>query len=80
MNPFLKDDAEEVSSESQGARVKGISFQKKTNVHKDSEAHKKAWAETLCTILDWTLALSVSKEFDLVSIDYTKHILRTCYL
>nr|XP_031832579.1 brefeldin A-inhibited guanine nucleotide-exchange protein 3 isoform X2 [Nomia melanderi] len=61
MNPFLKDDADDVSCEGQGVKIKDTSFQKKTNVHKDSEAHKRAWAETLCTVLDWTLALSHEK-------------------
>ncbi|KZC05766.1 Brefeldin A-inhibited guanine nucleotide-exchange protein 3 [Dufourea novaeangliae] len=56
-NPFLKGDKEEVGVEGQDIPMKDTGFQRKTNVYKDSEAHRKAWAETLSTILDWTLAL-----------------------
>ncbi|XP_076655707.1 brefeldin A-inhibited guanine nucleotide-exchange protein 3 isoform X1 [Halictus rubicundus] len=58
MNPFLKDEGEDAG---QGVSIRDNSFQRKANVHKDSEAHRRAWAETLCTVLDWTLALSTDK-------------------
>ncbi|XP_076182641.1 brefeldin A-inhibited guanine nucleotide-exchange protein 3 isoform X2 [Ptiloglossa arizonensis] len=56
-NPFLKDEAEESTVENQKIPPREIVFQKKCNIHKDSEARRKAWAETLSTVLDWTLAL-----------------------
>lgn len=62
-NPFLRDDAEESSVEKQEASERDTVFQRKTNIYKDSEAHRKAWAETLSTILDWTLALPVSHAY-----------------
>nr|XP_012139753.1 PREDICTED: brefeldin A-inhibited guanine nucleotide-exchange protein 3 isoform X3 [Megachile rotundata] len=57
-NPFLKDEEEESGAETQEISTHEFVFQRKTNVYKDSEAHRKAWAETLSTMLDWTLALS----------------------
>ncbi|XP_053994040.1 brefeldin A-inhibited guanine nucleotide-exchange protein 3-like [Hylaeus volcanicus] len=59
-NPFLKDDGDETSVDSYEipTQTRETLFQRKSNIHKDSEAHRKAWAETLGTILDWTLALS----------------------
>ncbi|XP_076390499.1 brefeldin A-inhibited guanine nucleotide-exchange protein 3 isoform X1 [Megachile rotundata] len=57
-NPFLKDEEEESGAETQEIPTHEFVFQRKTNVYKDSEAHRKAWAETLSTMLDWTLALS----------------------
>lgn len=59
-NPFLKDEGEGASIEGQEAPAQETGFQRKTNIYKDSEAHRKAWAETLSTVLDWTLALPVS--------------------
>ncbi|XP_076240885.1 brefeldin A-inhibited guanine nucleotide-exchange protein 3 isoform X2 [Calliopsis andreniformis] len=56
-NPFLRNDAEEPSVESPEIPTQENAFQRKTNIYKDSEAHRKAWAETLSTVLDWTLAL-----------------------
>ncbi|XP_076679931.1 brefeldin A-inhibited guanine nucleotide-exchange protein 3 isoform X2 [Andrena cerasifolii] len=56
-NPFLKDEGEGASGEGQETPAQETGFQRKTNIYKDSEAHRKAWAETLSTVLDWTLAL-----------------------
>lgn len=60
-NPFLRDEGEESGVETQELPAHEFAFQRKTNVYKDSEAHRKAWAETLSTMLDWTLALPVRK-------------------
>ncbi|XP_043264264.1 brefeldin A-inhibited guanine nucleotide-exchange protein 3 [Colletes gigas] len=56
-NPFLRDGEEESSVDNQDLPTRETAFQRKSNIHKDSEAHRKAWAETLSTVLDWTLAL-----------------------
>ncbi|XP_076763576.1 brefeldin A-inhibited guanine nucleotide-exchange protein 3 [Xylocopa sonorina] len=56
-NPFLRKE-EQLDVEAQEFLAEESAFQRKTNVCKDSEAHRKAWAEMLSTILDWTLALS----------------------
>ncbi|XP_017875514.1 brefeldin A-inhibited guanine nucleotide-exchange protein 3 isoform X2 [Ceratina calcarata] len=56
-NPFLKKEEEEVNDSIELPSQESV-FQKRTQVCKDSEAHRKAWAEMLSTVLDWTLALS----------------------
>jgi brefeldin A-inhibited guanine nucleotide-exchange protein 3 len=59
-NPFLRNDEDAtVSVESQSAANQEMDFHKRS-VTKDSEAHRKAWADTLNTTLEWALALSVS--------------------
>ncbi|XP_025156562.1 brefeldin A-inhibited guanine nucleotide-exchange protein 3 isoform X2 [Harpegnathos saltator] len=58
-NPFLREEEEEeekLASESQQAASQEAEFQRR-NVNKDSEAHRKAWADTLGTALEWALAL-----------------------
>ncbi|CAK9833529.1 Brefeldin A-inhibited guanine nucleotide-exchange protein 3 [Anthophora retusa] len=57
-NPFLKKDDDESIVETEEIPSEESAFQRKANVCKDSEAHRKAWAEMLSTVLDWTLALS----------------------
>nr|XP_034180603.1 brefeldin A-inhibited guanine nucleotide-exchange protein 3 isoform X1 [Osmia lignaria]XP_034180604.1 brefeldin A-inhibited guanine nucleotide-exchange protein 3 isoform X1 [Osmia lignaria] len=56
-NPFLRDEGEVSGVETEELPAHELAFQRRTNVYKDSEAHRKAWAETLSTMLDWTLAL-----------------------
>lgn len=60
-NPFLRDegDKEITAAESQPIANQEVEFQRR-NVNKDSEAHRKAWADTLSTALEWALALPVS--------------------
>lgn len=60
-NPFLRDegDKEISAAESQPIANQEVEFQRR-NVNKDSEAHRKAWADTLSTALEWALALPVS--------------------
>lgn len=58
-NPFLRDEEEEFTTESQRSFNQEAEFSK-GNVSKDSEAHRKAWADTLGTALEWALALPVS--------------------
>ena len=59
-NPFLRKDGEDSNAETEESPKRESVFCRKNNVCKDSEAHRNAWAEMLSTILDWTLALSVS--------------------
>lgn len=58
-NPFLRDEEEKFATESQQIANQEAEFQRR-NVNKDSEAHRKAWADTLGTALEWALALPVS--------------------
>lgn len=60
-NPFLRDegDKEITAAESQPITNQEVEFQRR-NVNKDSEAHRKAWADTLSTALEWALVLPVS--------------------
>lgn len=60
-NPFLRDegDKEITTAESQPIANHEMEFQRR-NVNKDSEAHRKAWADTLSIALEWALALPVS--------------------
>jgi len=59
-NPFLRNDEDAPPAESQLMTAnQGMDFHKR-NVSKDSEAHRKAWADTLNTTLEWALALPVS--------------------
>lgn len=62
-NPFLrKSEEEDFETEEVSSRTAdGSSSRRRSNVFKDSEAHRGAWAEMLSTVLDWTLALSVSR-------------------
>lgn len=62
-NPFLEDDKEKMLSANQYifSQVFEFDFQKRSVINKDSEAHRKAWAETLNATFDWILALSVSE-------------------
>ncbi|XP_014477513.1 PREDICTED: brefeldin A-inhibited guanine nucleotide-exchange protein 3 isoform X1 [Dinoponera quadriceps] len=55
-NPFLREEQEKFASESQQVANQEAEFQRR-NVNKDSEAHRKAWADTLGTALEWALAL-----------------------
>lgn len=57
-NPFLRDegDKETTAAESQPIANQEVEFQRR-NVNKDSEAHRKAWADTLSTALEWALTL-----------------------
>lgn len=65
-NPFLRksedeeclEEAEETGNCEEPSST--AAFHRRSNVFKDSEAHRGAWAEMLSTVLDWTLALSVS--------------------
>lgn len=59
-NPFLRKDGGDSNAETEEIASQESAFHKKNNVCKDSEAHRNAWAEMLSTVLDWTLALSVS--------------------
>lgn len=59
-NPFLRD--EEETDESQSIVNQEVQIQRQ-NVNKDSEAHRKAWADTLGIALEWALALPVSSFF-----------------
>ncbi|KAI4492341.1 hypothetical protein M0802_009851 [Mischocyttarus mexicanus] len=59
-NPFLKDDDEndrDYFINDRQSFSHEIEYKNKSNVGKDSEAHRKAWAETLSTALEWILAL-----------------------
>lgn len=58
-NPFLREGEERFTAESQQAANQEAEYQRR-NVNKDSEAHRKAWADTLGTALEWALALPVS--------------------
>lgn len=60
INPFLRDEEEASRVESQP--IVNQEVQRRT-VNKDSEAHRKAWADTLSTALEWALALPVSFSF-----------------
>ncbi|XP_032670574.1 brefeldin A-inhibited guanine nucleotide-exchange protein 3 isoform X1 [Odontomachus brunneus] len=55
-NPFLRDEEEKFATESQQVASQEAEFQRR-NVNKDSEAHRKAWADTLSTALEWALTL-----------------------
>uniref|UniRef100_V9IKZ7 Uncharacterized protein n=2 Tax=Apis cerana TaxID=7461 RepID=V9IKZ7_APICE len=63
-NPFLRksedeeclEEAEETGNCEEPSST--AAFHRRSNVFKDSEAHRGAWAEMLSTVLDWTLALS----------------------
>lgn len=60
-NPFLRRGDEDDEECLEGNRPGGdetSTFHRRSNVFKDSEAHRGAWAEMLSTVLDWTLALS----------------------
>lgn len=61
-NPFLEDEDEKMLLANQYifSQVFEFEFQKKSVINKDSEAHRKAWAETLNATIDSLLALSVS--------------------
>lgn len=61
-NPFLEDDDEKmlVANQHIFSQVFEFEFQKRSVINKDSEAHRKAWAETLNATFDSVLALSVS--------------------
>ncbi|KAL0123050.1 hypothetical protein PUN28_007584 [Cardiocondyla obscurior] len=56
-NPFLRDEKETAAPECQLIANEEMHIQKR-NISKDSEAHRKAWADTLSIALDWALALS----------------------
>lgn len=58
-NPFLRDEEETTVVESQPIVNQEVQIQRR-NVSKDSEAHRKAWADTLSIALEWALALPVS--------------------
>jgi len=58
-NPFLRNEEETSTIESQSIVNQEVQIQRRT-VNKDSEAHRKAWADTLGTALEWALALPVS--------------------
>lgn len=58
-NPFLREEEERFAAESQQIASQEAEFQRR-NVNKDSEAHRKTWADTLGTALEWALALPVS--------------------
>lgn len=58
-NPFLRDEEETSTLESQSIVNQEVQVQRR-NVNKDSEAHRKAWADTLGIALEWALALPVS--------------------
>lgn len=58
-NPFLREEEETSTLESQSIVNQEVQVQKR-NVNKDSEAHRKAWADTLGIALEWALALPVS--------------------
>lgn len=62
INPFLRDEEEISTVESQSIVNQEVQIQKQ-NVNKDSEAHRKAWADTLGIALEWALALPVSSFF-----------------
>ncbi|XP_015191675.1 PREDICTED: brefeldin A-inhibited guanine nucleotide-exchange protein 3 isoform X4 [Polistes dominula] len=59
-NPFLRDEEDDtdtfINNDKQFFSHE-IEYRKKRNVSKDSEAHRKAWAETLSSVLEWILAL-----------------------
>ncbi|XP_071578313.1 brefeldin A-inhibited guanine nucleotide-exchange protein 3 isoform X1 [Temnothorax nylanderi] len=55
-NPFLRDEEESSTVESQSIVNQEVQIQRR-NVNKDSEAHRKAWADTLGIALEWALAL-----------------------
>ncbi|XP_043482060.1 brefeldin A-inhibited guanine nucleotide-exchange protein 3 isoform X2 [Leptopilina heterotoma] len=59
-NPFLEDEDEKMLLANQYifSQVFEFEFQKKSVINKDSEAHRKAWAETLNATIDSLLALS----------------------
>lgn len=62
-NPFLRKEEAECNVETEEIPSHESLFQRKSNACKDSEAHRNAWAEMLSTVLDWTLALSVSRKY-----------------
>lgn len=62
-NPFLRND--EPAAENQLAADQETEFSHGRNVSKDSDAHRKAWADTLNTALEWALALPVSRSFSI---------------
>lgn len=78
-NPFLKDEEDEAENFLDGRQSVNheIEFKNRTNVSKDSEAHRKAWAETLSTALEWILALPVSEIHIRISI-YILFFLLSC--
>ncbi|XP_043599777.1 brefeldin A-inhibited guanine nucleotide-exchange protein 3 isoform X2 [Bombus pyrosoma] len=57
-NPFLRKNGGDSNAETEEIASQESAFHKKSNVCKDSEAHRNAWADMLTTVLDWTLALS----------------------
>ncbi|KAL6418361.1 hypothetical protein ACFW04_012187 [Cataglyphis niger] len=58
-NPFLRDegDKEISAAESQPGIINQEVELQRRNVNKDSEAHRKAWADILSIALEWALAL-----------------------
>ncbi|XP_034951674.1 brefeldin A-inhibited guanine nucleotide-exchange protein 3 [Chelonus insularis] len=54
-NPFLCNVENNISAENYERF--GVEGTKKSFISKDSEAHRRAWAETLSASLEWTLAL-----------------------
>ncbi|XP_020284178.1 brefeldin A-inhibited guanine nucleotide-exchange protein 3 [Pseudomyrmex gracilis] len=55
-NPFLRNEDEKSAADSQPVANQETEFQR-GNVTKDSEAHRKAWADTLGAALEWALVL-----------------------
>lgn len=62
-NPFLHDVGDNDGDDEYGISGQGTDSRRRDGVAKDSEAHRKAWAETLNTALEWALALPVKKIF-----------------
>lgn len=61
-NPFLRNEEEKSAADNQPVADQEAEFQR-GNVTKDSEAHRKAWADTLGAALEWALILPVSCVF-----------------
>lgn len=59
INPFLQNVGEKRGNDEHRALNQRFDSQSRNAVGKDSEAHRKAWAETLSTALEWALALPV---------------------
>ncbi|XP_012218258.2 brefeldin A-inhibited guanine nucleotide-exchange protein 3 [Linepithema humile] len=56
INPFLREEEEASAVESRSVADQEVELQR-SNVNKDSEAHRKAWADILGTTLEWALVL-----------------------
>lgn len=56
LNPFLRENVVWTRAKN---RIPDFVFCTKSRVDKDSEAHRKAWADVLTASLQWTLALTV---------------------